>query len=124
MSASTTCPSAATTSPIGSPRRSAGAQARQNSASESPEPRLQRDLRHVRNGPWEDRHWAMGALVLTPPNATKRRLATILAIDMAGYSARAERDQEDAARAVRQLSQRVRAHTEAHGGRLFNTAGD
>ncbi|MBL8548813.1 MAG: adenylate/guanylate cyclase domain-containing protein [Hyphomonadaceae bacterium] len=61
---------------------------------------------------------------MTPPNATKRRLATILAIDMAGYSAQAERDQEAAARAVRALSQRVRAHTEAHGGRLFNTAGD
>jgi adenylate cyclase len=63
---------------------------------------------------------------LTPsPTAPRsRRLAIILALDAAGYSRQAERDEEIAVREIMALSERVAASAAAHGGRVFNTAGD
>ncbi|MCR6644195.1 MAG: adenylate/guanylate cyclase domain-containing protein [Terricaulis sp.] len=56
--------------------------------------------------------------------AGKKRVAAILAVDMAGYSAEAERDAASAAAAAKALHARVRAAAEARGGRVFSTAGD
>ncbi|MGD9981878.1 MAG: hypothetical protein AB7H66_14045 [Hyphomonadaceae bacterium] len=53
-----------------------------------------------------------------------RRLATILAVDIVGYSAAAERDQAAAAQQVAALRARVVELAALHGGRLFHTAGD
>jgi class 3 adenylate cyclase len=52
------------------------------------------------------------------------RLASIVAIDIVGFSAMSERDQRGAARKVEALRKRIEALAETHGGRLFNTAGD
>lgn len=54
----------------------------------------------------------------------KKRLATIVALDMAGFSSRAEIDEAGAVAAVAALRERVSAGASAHGGRIFNTAGD
>lgn len=56
--------------------------------------------------------------------AGKKRIAAILAIDMAGYSAHAARDAAAAATAVKALHARVRTVAAARGGRVFSTAGD
>ena len=56
----------------------------------------------------------------TPP----RRLAAIVCIDMAGYSALAELDEARAAQAVAALRQRAEELARRHGGRIFSTAGD
>ncbi|MGD9965442.1 MAG: adenylate/guanylate cyclase domain-containing protein [Hyphomonadaceae bacterium] len=53
-----------------------------------------------------------------------RKLTTILAIDVVGYSAAAERDQVEAARRITRLRARISELAAAHGGRVFNTAGD
>lgn len=53
-----------------------------------------------------------------------RKLASIVAIDVAGYSRRSETDEAAAIRAVAGLRERVIKAAAAHGGRLFNTAGD
>ncbi len=53
-----------------------------------------------------------------------RKLTTILAIDVVGYSAAAERDQVGAVRGIGVLRARIAELATAHGGRLFNTAGD
>lgn len=52
------------------------------------------------------------------------RLASIISIDIVGFSTMSERDQQKAARKVENLRARVLRVAEAHGGRLFNTAGD
>lgn len=52
------------------------------------------------------------------------RLASIVAIDVVGFSTMSERDQRNAARKVEALRQRLEAVAVKHGGRLFNTAGD
>jgi formylglycine-generating enzyme required for sulfatase activity len=52
------------------------------------------------------------------------RLASIVAIDIVGFSTMSERDQRNAARKVEGLRQRVQQVAGAHNGRLFNTAGD
>src|SRR5262245_57501361 len=52
------------------------------------------------------------------------RLASIVGIDVAGYSARTERDAAVSADEVLALRQRVSAVALRHGGRIFNTAGD
>ncbi len=52
------------------------------------------------------------------------RLASIVSIDIVGFSTMSERDQQKAARKVEGLRARVLRVVEAHGGRLFNTAGD
>jgi adenylate cyclase len=57
-------------------------------------------------------------------SAALRKLASIVAIDVAGYSRRTETDEEAAVRAVAELKARVTKAASAHGGRVFNTAGD
>lgn len=52
------------------------------------------------------------------------RLASIVSIDIAGFSKMSERDQRNAARKVEALRARIDAAARKHGGRLFNTAGD
>lgn len=52
------------------------------------------------------------------------RLASIVAIDIAGFSSLSERDQKRAARHVEALRARIEAIAAAHEGRVFNTAGD
>lgn len=52
------------------------------------------------------------------------RLASIVAIDIVGFSTMSERDQRNAARKVENLRERIMQVAQTHGGRLFNTAGD
>jgi len=52
------------------------------------------------------------------------RLASIVAIDIVGFSKMSERDQRNAARKVEGLRARIIKVAGANGGRLFNTAGD
>ncbi|MDB5430318.1 MAG: hypothetical protein JWP35_1434 [Caulobacter sp.] len=52
------------------------------------------------------------------------RLSAIVAIDLAGYSAHTETDEAAAVRAVGVLREQVERQAKAHGGRLFNSAGD
>ena len=52
------------------------------------------------------------------------RLASIVAIDIVGFSTISERDQRNAARKVENLRARIERVALANGGRLFNTAGD
>lgn len=52
------------------------------------------------------------------------KLASIVSIDVAGFSTMSERDQRRAARAVETLRTRIEAVAAANGGRIFNTAGD
>ena len=54
----------------------------------------------------------------------KRKLAAIVSIDIAGYSALSERDERAAVTLVETLRSGARGAAEAHGGRIFNTAGD
>ena len=56
--------------------------------------------------------------------AVQTRLATIMAVDVAGYSRAAETDQAAAAAAVAQLRARLEAVIAPLGGRIFSTAGD
>jgi TolB-like protein/class 3 adenylate cyclase/tetratricopeptide (TPR) repeat protein len=56
--------------------------------------------------------------------ADKRRLATILALDVAGYSRAAELDDEAAATSVRQLRAVIEEIVAPFGGRIFNSSGD
>ena len=52
------------------------------------------------------------------------RLASIVSLDIVGFSKMSERDQRNAARKVEALRARVERVAAANGGRLFNTAGD
>lgn len=52
------------------------------------------------------------------------RLASIVAVDIVGFSTMSERDQRNAARKVEALRARIDATAGRHSGRLFNTAGD
>ncbi|MBY0564002.1 MAG: SUMF1/EgtB/PvdO family nonheme iron enzyme [Hyphomonadaceae bacterium] len=52
------------------------------------------------------------------------RLASIVAVDIVGFSTMSERDQRNAARKVEALRSRIIEVAKAHNGRLFNTAGD
>jgi formylglycine-generating enzyme required for sulfatase activity len=52
------------------------------------------------------------------------RLASIVAIDIVGFSTMSERDQRNAARKVENLRARIVSVADSSGGRLFNTAGD
>ena len=56
--------------------------------------------------------------------ASPRKLASIVAIDVAGYSRRTEADEEAAVQAIAALRKQVAKAAAAHGGRVFNTAGD
>jgi adenylate cyclase len=57
-------------------------------------------------------------------DAHARRLATIVALDVAGYSARTEANEDKTAREVIALRSVIEAIAKAHTGRIFNTAGD
>lgn len=52
------------------------------------------------------------------------RLASIVAIDVVGFSTMTERDQRNSARKIEALRTRIEDAARANGGRLFNTAGD
>lgn len=52
------------------------------------------------------------------------KLATIVAIDVAGFSALAQADEDAAIAAVARLGARAQQIAKRHGGRVFNTAGD
>lgn len=56
--------------------------------------------------------------------AEQRRLATIMAVDVAGYSAAAEIDDGAAAAAVAGVRDAINEAIAPNGGRVFNTAGD
>jgi adenylate cyclase len=53
-----------------------------------------------------------------------RKLATIVALDVAGYSARTEADEAKTTAEVAALRKVIEAIAARHGGRVFNTAGD
>lgn len=53
-----------------------------------------------------------------------RRLATIVALDVSGYSARTEADEARTTAEVAALRKVIEAIAAKHGGRVFNTAGD
>ena len=53
-----------------------------------------------------------------------RKLATIVALDVAGYSARTEADEARTTAEVASLRKVIEAIAAKHGGRVFNTAGD
>jgi adenylate cyclase len=55
---------------------------------------------------------------------TTRKLATIVALDVAGYSARTEADEARTIAQVTNLRPIIEGIAKAHGGRVFNTAGD
>jgi TolB-like protein/class 3 adenylate cyclase/Tfp pilus assembly protein PilF len=56
--------------------------------------------------------------------ALPRKLATIVALDVAGYSARTEADEAKTTAEVAALRAIIEAIAARHGGRVFNTAGD
>ncbi len=55
---------------------------------------------------------------------TTRKLATIVALDVAGYSARTEADEARTTAEVAALRKVIESIATKHGGRVFNTAGD
>jgi adenylate cyclase len=55
---------------------------------------------------------------------TTRKLATIVALDVAGYSARTEADEARTTAEVAALRKVIEGIAARHGGRIFNTAGD
>ncbi|MFM9864202.1 MAG: adenylate/guanylate cyclase domain-containing protein [Micropepsaceae bacterium] len=55
---------------------------------------------------------------------TTRKLATIVALDVAGYSARTETDEARTTAEVAALRKVIEGIAAKHGGRVFNTAGD
>ncbi len=59
-----------------------------------------------------------------PDNTLPQKLATIMSIDVAGYSERTEADQARTAAEVAALRQKVEALALQQSGRVFNTAGD
>lgn len=65
-----------------------------------------------------------GTPVATTVTKQKRRLAAIVALDVAGYSARTERNEAKTAAQVAILRNLVEAIAVAYDGRVFNTAGD
>src|SRR5690242_8409466 len=54
----------------------------------------------------------------------QRKLATIMAVDVAGYSRAAEVDERAAAQAVSRVRAAIDDAIALNGGRVFNTAGD
>ena len=59
-----------------------------------------------------------------PDAPLSRRLTTIVALDVAGYSARTEADEARTTAEVAALRRVIEGIATAHGGRVFNTAGD
>ena len=62
--------------------------------------------------------------VLVSEEPGQRKLAAIMSIDIAGFSAMAEIDEADAAELVARLREMLEGAALVHGGRIFNTAGD
>ena len=58
------------------------------------------------------------------PDPLSRRLTTIVALDVAGYSARTEADEARTTAEVAALRRVIEGIATAHGGRVFNIAGD
>src|SRR4029077_6145218 len=56
--------------------------------------------------------------------AEQRKLVTIMAVDVAGYSRASEKDDSAMAAAVGRLRSVIADAIAPHGGRVFNTAGD
>ena len=61
---------------------------------------------------------------MTAPSAPTKKLASIVAIDVAGYSRQTEADEDGTIKAVAGLRERISEAAKAHGWRVFNTAGD
>jgi adenylate cyclase len=59
-----------------------------------------------------------------PDDPLSRRLTTIVALDVAGYSARTEADEAKTAAEVAALRPVIEGIARGKGGRVFNTAGD
>jgi adenylate cyclase len=59
-----------------------------------------------------------------PDDPLSRRLTTIVALDVAGYSARTEADEAKTTAEVAALRRVIEGIATARGGRVFNTAGD
>ena len=59
-----------------------------------------------------------------PDDPRSRRLTTIVALDVAGYSARTETDEARTTAEVAALRRVIEGIATAQGGRVFNTAGD
>jgi class 3 adenylate cyclase len=59
-----------------------------------------------------------------PDDPLSRRLTTIVALDVAGYSARTEADEARTTAEVAALRRVIEGIATAQGGRVFNTAGD
>jgi TolB-like protein len=59
-----------------------------------------------------------------PDDPLSRRLTTIVALDVAGYSARTEADEAKTTAEVAALRRVIEGIATAKGGRVFNTAGD
>ena len=59
-----------------------------------------------------------------PDDLQPRRLTTIVALDVAGYSARTEADEARATSEIGTLRGLIDTIAARHGGRVFNTAGD
>ena len=57
-------------------------------------------------------------------SGSQKRLATILALDVVGYSRASERDDEAAAQTVQDLNAKVEEIAAPFGGRVFSAAGD
>lgn len=55
---------------------------------------------------------------------TSRKLATIIALDVAGFSARTEADEARTVAQIANLRPVIEGIAKSHGGRVFNTAGD
>ena len=55
---------------------------------------------------------------------SERRLASIVALDVAGYSARTEADEAGTIAAIAILRGTIERIAHEHAGRIFNTAGD
>ena len=59
-----------------------------------------------------------------PDDPLSRRLTTIVALDVAGYSARTEADEARTTAEVAALRRAIEGIATAQGGRVFNAAGD
>ena len=57
-------------------------------------------------------------------NKENRKLSTILAMDVVGYSSKMADDDEGTLKLLAERRLIIEKHTKSHGGRIFNTAGD
>ena len=73
---------------------------------------------------WGDALPEPGGVAVAPEGVASKKLASLVAIDVAGYSRSTEANEEAAVSAVAALRARIVEAAKTHGGRLFNTAGD